>query len=318
MRGRAMFVRASYPWGRALAVVLGVPVVLVCAALVLAGCAGAGATNASAEVGSRSGERTLLIFAGAASKPPTEEIIELFETSTGAKVEVNFGGSGSMLAEMEIAEQGDIYFPGSSDWMDVAAERGHVDPSTVRRLVYLVSAINVQAGNPKGIESIEDLLRPDVRVVIANPETVCVGAYAVEILEKNLTPAEARQFREANLVNWADSCEKTANAISLKAADAVIGWGCFEDWDPQRIETVDFNPDELVRLAYIPIAVSSFARDPDLAQEFIEFISSEQSMEIFRKYGYFADVAEAQAYVGAEESLPLGGWYEVPDAWVVR
>jgi ABC-type molybdate transport system substrate-binding protein len=38
---------------------------------------------------------SLLVFAGAASKPPTEEAAKLYEQTTGVKVELVFGGSGS-------------------------------------------------------------------------------------------------------------------------------------------------------------------------------------------------------------------------------
>jgi molybdate transport system substrate-binding protein len=287
--------------------------------LFAAGCAGSAsleeAAGGSEEDG---GQRELLVFAGAASKPPTEEIAQLFEQRTGARVDIHFGGSGSMLAEMEIAQNGDVFFPGSSDWMEVAKERNLVDANTERRVVYLVNSINVQAGNPKSIRSLEDLLLPGVRVVIANPESVCVGAYAVEILEKSFTSEQISQFRADNLVNWADSCEKTANAVSLKAADAVIGWSCFEKWDPARIETVELPPESLVRIAYIPIAVTSFAQDKALAAEFIEFVLSDESMAIFEKYGYYTDDNGAQDHVGADYDLPVGGWYDVPKEWLAR
>jgi len=48
----------------------------------------------------------LLVFAGAASKPPTEEAAKLYEQKTGVKIELVFGGSGSVLAQMRLAKQG--------------------------------------------------------------------------------------------------------------------------------------------------------------------------------------------------------------------
>lgn len=262
--------------------------------------------------------QSLLIFAGAASRPPAEEIADLFEKRTGAKVNLNFGGSGKMLSEMELARQGDIYFPGSSDWMEKADEHKIVFPKTERRIVYLVSSINVQKGNPKKIKSLKDLLRPDVRVAIATPETVCVGAYAVEILQKNFSADEIKQFRENNLVNYPESCEKTANAISLQAVDAVIGWRVFEEWDPKRIETVKLEPDELARIGYVPIAVAKFSKNRQLSQAFVDFLTSPRGISIFKKHGYFVTGKEAQTYAGAKKALPVGGWYNVPKTWLVR
>ena len=108
-------------------------------------------------------------------------------------------------------------------------------------------------------------------MAIANPEMVCVGTYAVEIVEKNLTPVEKEKFKK-NLVNYTESCEKTANVISLKAVDAVLGWRVFQYWDPERIETIYLRPEEIPRIGYIPIAISKFTQDKVLAQKFIDFL----------------------------------------------
>ncbi|MBC7196284.1 MAG: extracellular solute-binding protein, partial [Deferribacterales bacterium] len=199
-----------------------------------------------------SAEERLLIFAGAASKPPTEEVAKLFSEKYGVKVETVFGGSGYVLSQMILGKMGDLYFPGSSDFMEIAKRKGVVFPETEKYVVYLVNAINVQKGNPKNIKTLKDLTKPGLKVAIANPEGVCVGTYAVEIIEKNFTEEEKQQFRK-NLINYTGSCEKTATAISLKAADAVIGWRVFEYWDPERIETIPLKQEELSRIRYIPI-----------------------------------------------------------------
>jgi molybdate transport system substrate-binding protein len=200
--------------------------------------------------------------------------------------------------------------------MDVAKERALVDETSEQQLVFLVNSINVPAGNPKGIHTLEDLLRPDVRVALANPESVCVGAYAVEILEKNFSPEQLEQFRSRNLVNYTDSCESVANAVSLKAVDAVVGWSVFEAWDPTRIETIDLEPDQLVRVAYIPIAVATTTTDSELARAFVEFVASDEARTVFKKHGYFVEEREAHEYVGSARELPVGGTYTVPRVWL--
>lgn len=255
----------------------------------------------------------LLVFAGAASKPPTEELARLYELKTGTKVEVVFGGSGFVLSQMRLSRQGDIYFPGSSDFMEVAKKQGAVFPETEQKVVYLVSSINVQKGNPKGIRGLKDLTRPDVRVAIANPESVCVGTYAVELVEKNLSSNDLAAFRK-NLLNYTESCEKTATAISLKTVDAVIGWSVFQHWDPERIETIPLPASQLARVGYIPIAVSTFTKDRPAAQRFIDFVLSSEGKAIFAKHHYFATGDEAIAWIG--QVKPIGDFYEVPKQWV--
>jgi ABC-type molybdate transport system substrate-binding protein len=86
-------------------------------------------------------QERVMIFAGSASKPPTEEAATAFEKKYGVKADVTFGGSGYVLTQMELAKMGDLYFPGSSDYMEVAKKKGivhrrspgQVDPPSERR-----------------------------------------------------------------------------------------------------------------------------------------------------------------------------------------
>jgi molybdate transport system substrate-binding protein len=263
----------------------------------------------------RSASRNLMIFAGAASRPATEEIIKAFKQKTGIGVDVTFGGSGFVLSQMKLSKKGDLYFPGSSDFMELAKKEGLVFPESEKIVVYLVSAINVQKGNPKGIHSLRDLTRDGIRVAIANPEMVCVGTYAAEIIEKNLTPSEKEKFKK-NLVNYTESCEKTASVISLKAVDAVIGWRVFQYWDPERIESILLKPEAISRIGYIPIAISRFTEDKIAAQKFIDFLLSSQGKATFQKYHYLMDVQEARRFT--KPDTPVGGEYLLPEEWKMQ
>ena len=265
--------------------------------------------------GASSADERLMVFAGAASKPPTEEASKAFEKKTGIKVDLVFGGSGYVMSQMILGKKGDIYFPGSSDYMELAKKKGVVFPETEKVVVYLVPAINVQKGNPKNIKTLKDLRMPGLKVAIANPEGVCVGTFAVEIIEKRFTPEEKAAFKK-NLINYTESCEKTATAISLKAADAVIGWRVFQYWDAERIETIPLKKSEIIRIGYIPIAISKFTKNRDLAQKFIDFILSEEGRAIFKKYHYFMSPDEAFAWIGAKK--PVGGEYVVPKEWLKK
>ncbi|MBW1998024.1 MAG: extracellular solute-binding protein [Deltaproteobacteria bacterium] len=257
----------------------------------------------------------IMVFAGSASKPATEEASVIFEKKTGIRVDLTFGGSGYVLSQMMLGKMGDVFFPGSSDYMELAKRKGAVLPDSEKIVVYLVPAINVQRGNPKNIKSLKDLTRTGLRLAIANPDGVCVGAYAVEIIEKNMTPGEKAAFIR-NLVNYTGSCARTASAISLKMVDAVIGWRVFQYWDPERIETIRLDPSEVVRLGYIPIAVSAYAARPNPARKYIQFMVSDEAAAVFKKYHYFSTPEEAFAWIG--ERKPVGGEYAVPREWLKR
>lgn len=150
------------------------------------------------------------------------------------------------------------------------------------------------------------MCKPGIKLAIANPEGVCVG---VEIIEKNLSEDELRQFRK-NLSNYTESCDKTASVIALKTVDAVIGWSVFQYWNPEMIETVPLKAEEIVRIGYIPIAVATYTKDKALAQQFIDYVRGENGKMFFKKYNYFSTSEDAEVYIGI--SKPVGGEYLGP------
>lgn len=258
---------------------------------------------------------TVFWLVGAASKPAAELIIDAFEKKTGIKVEASFGGSGHLLSQLKLTKKGDLYFPGSIDFIQKAEREGLIDPKSVEIVTYLVPAINVVRGNPKNVRSLKDLCQPGLRVIMANPENVCLGVFAVEMFEKYLNEEEKRQLRK-NIVGFTESCAKTANAISLKTADAVLGWSVFEHWAPDKIESIRLPAENIPRVSYLAIAVTKYCKEPELARKLIDFIKSDEGMDCFRKFKYFTTPSEAREYAGSQ-NIPIGGEeYVVPKSWI--
>jgi molybdate transport system substrate-binding protein len=272
-----------------------------------AGCSGEVASSSPSQKSSLAGKE-LAVFAGSASKPPLDAVAKAFENQTGVKVYVTYGGSGTVLSQMELSKTGDIYMPGSPDYLAKAEKDGVTDPSTTKIVAYLIPSICVQNGNPKNIQSLSDLARPGITVGIGNPNAVCVGLYAVEILDNNHLLGDVYK----NIVTQAASCDGTATLISLKAVDAVLGWSVFHDWDPKHIDIVYLKPEQISRLAYIPAAISTFSKEKEASAAFINFLASPSGQDIFKKSGYDVTEAEARKYA---PNAGIGGEYQLPESY---
>ena len=249
--------------------------------------------------------KSITVFCGSASKPAMEEAVQAFEEETGTTVFLNFSGSGTMLAQMKVSESGDLYIPGSPDYMAMAIDDGVVEADTVVILSYLVPAILVQAGNPLDIRELSDLAAPGVDVGIGNPQAVCVGLYAVEILEYN----DLLEQVKPNIVTHAESCSKTAALVALESVDAIVGWRVFSEWH-DTIDVVYLEPQQVPRLSYIPGAVSTYVEDEESAAAFLEFLTSDKGQDIFKKHGYLATEEEAREFA---PYAVIGGEYRLPD-----
>lgn len=253
------------------------------------------------------GTKTITAFCGSASKPAMEEAARAFEQETAIKVYLNFSGSGTMLSQMKVSQSGDLYIPGSPDYMAMAEKDGVVDPDSVKIIAYLVPAILVQKGNPRNIQKLSDLARQGIEVGIGNPEAVCVGLYAYETLEHNNLLSEV----EPNIITHAESCSKTATLVALKSVDAILGWRVFASWH-DTIDVVYLEPPQIPRLAYIPGAISTFTEDRESAQKFLDFLASPKGQGIFQKWGYISTESEAREFA---PDAQIGGEYQLPTTY---
>jgi molybdate transport system substrate-binding protein len=259
---------------------------------------------------------SITVFCGSANKPAMEKIAALFEQERGIRVNMIFGGSGTLLSQIELSKQGEIYLPGSSDYIVIAERKKLVIEKSDRIVAYLIPAIITPSGNPGNIQSLQDLAKPGVRIGIGNPETVCLGLYAIEILEKNdlLVPVLK------NVVTFGGSCSKLANLAAMNKVDAVLGWRVFHFWNPERMDFVRLAPENIPRISYIPISIPVYTKDIALSNAFIEFVLSPRGRSAYEEYGYVTTLEKAktfapQAGIGGEYTLPSEYHDLIREAW---
>ncbi|MDH3997439.1 MAG: molybdate ABC transporter substrate-binding protein [Desulfuromonadales bacterium] len=249
----------------------------------------------------------VVVFAGTASQPPLEEAAKAFEEKTGIPVVLHLGGSGAMLSQIRLTGQGDLYIPGSPDYMDKAKDFGLVTDN-VSRLAYLIPAILVAKGNPHRITGLKDLTRPGLRIGLADPESVCVGLYAVELLETNGIAEKVKP----NVHGMVESCAKAAAMIPLNLVDVVLGWREFAPWNREVMDVVLIKGEEIPRLAYIPAAPLLHSHNPKGAAAFIAFLKSSEGQAFFEKWGYFTSESSARQFASRAR---IGGSYTLPEGW---
>ena len=252
--------------------------------------------------------QSITVFCGSANKPAMEEIAAKFKEDKNVEVNMIFGGSGTLLSQIELSKKGEIYLPGSPDYIIIAEKKKLIIENSDQIVAYLVPAIITPAGNPANIHTLEDLTRPGLRLGIGNPETVCLGLYGIELLEKNnlLEPVLK------NVVTFGGSCSKTANLAALNKVDAILGWRVFHFWNPERMEFVAINPKQIPRISYIPISIPVYTKDVNLSKAFIEYTLSPMGKSIYKKYGYLSILEDAKKF--APEAA-VGGLYTLPDKY---
>lgn len=241
----------------------------------------------------------LMVFCGAAFKRPMEDIAKLYQQRTGGRVDVAYGNLSMLLSQILLSRQGDVLVAPSPEIMERALEKKVVESESIRSIAYLVPTINTRKGNPKNIGGLKDLARPGIRVGLASPEIVYIGAVAAEIIENNLSGAEKIALQQ-NIVTYVEDFNKLATLIALNHVDAIIGMHFLEGWYPDKVSTVKLKPAEVSRIGSAQAAVVTCTAKKAAAGNFVGFLASEEVRAIFRKYHYFGTSQEAFSWVGEE------------------
>jgi molybdate transport system substrate-binding protein len=116
-----------------------------------------------------------------------------------------------------------------------------------------------------------------------------------------------------NIRTHAVSCARTAALVELGVVDAILGWRVFQYWKPEKIETILLERAQVPRVGYIPIAQSAFCKQPEVAQEFVDFLLSDEGRAIFKKWNYLVTEEEARKLVAPD--APVGGEWKLPEGW---
>jgi molybdate transport system substrate-binding protein len=222
---------------------------------------------------------SLLIHCGAGMKKPMDELGSQFEQEYGVKVICNYAGSGHLLNQMELAEEGDIYQPGAMHYSTIARDKGFIDYE--KSVAYHVPVIAVPKGNPANITCLDDLAKPGARVALGDPEACAIGRLANKILEKN-------GIKDAVLDNTV-VYGTTANALILYVSggdvDAAITWEETVLFAPNETAVIEIPVEENI-IQTIPIGTLVFSEDKENAKEFVDFVTSDYGKAVYEKYGF--------------------------------
>lgn len=226
---------------------------------------------------------SLFIYSGAGLKKPMEEIAVIFEKENDVAIEFNFAGSGQLLAQLETTCKGDAFIVGSDVAYNVAHQKSLVGDAY--SIAHHTPAIVVLKGNAKDIQSLEDLAKPDIKVILGDAKANAVGKTAQEILHKN-----GLEKINDNVVSTANTVNEMVIQMTLGNADAMIAT---KDsvFNNDKVEVIEIDPAQNID-QIVTGAVITTSKNPELSKSFMEFTASPQGKEIFAQYGFAPVVNE--------------------------
>ena len=227
--------------------------------------------------------KTIMVGAGAGLKPALDPVAKLFTEKTGIKVDYSYLCSAMVLTNMQLTRTGDVMVPGSQHYMDLAIEKGIIDPDSVAVAGYMIPVIAVQKGNPHNITCIEDLAKPGLKVGIGEKEALAVG----RLTDKMLKELGIYEDVMKNVVLTGGSASKLMLPLAMKNLDAEINWMATAQAFAEKVDIIKIDPKKL-KYSVAPMGMTVYSKNKEASKKYLDFVGSEEGNAIFAKFGFAA------------------------------
>jgi len=259
-------------------------IALIALVLLLAVAGGYAALSGGAE----GGGGTLTAFVAANFTDANDALVEEFEGQReGTQIESNYAGTQILFTQLQQGASGDIFLSADLDYAERARDEGLIE--SFSEVSQNEEVIIVPSGNPAGITELEDLGTQPVELVIG-VDTVPIGKYTRQIFE-NANDGYGSDFSERvqeRVVSEETNTREVAQKIALGEGEAAIVYRTdVTESIADQVEIVEI-PEEYNVKAFNYAGVVSDASNPELAQEYLDFILTPESQEILRGFGYEA------------------------------
>jgi sulfate transport system substrate-binding protein len=292
-------------------------------ALVVAGCGGT--SNASG------GGKNISLVAYSTPKEAYADVIKAFQATPdgkGVTFKQSYGASGEQSRAVAAGLPADVVAlsltPDINKLVDAnLVDKGYQSDKYHGFVTNSVVVLTVRKGNPKGIKSFDDLVKPGVQVITPNPFTSggakwnVMGAYGSQIAEGK-TEQQAGDYLKALFKNVAvqdKSGRESLQTFLGGKGDVAITYENEAIGAQQKGEAVDYVVPDSTLLIQNPIAVTKSASAA--AKKFVAFTRSDEAQKLFAAKGYrpvnpaLVDKSKFPTPPGLFTIDKFGGWSAV-------
>jgi sulfate/thiosulfate-binding protein len=285
--------------------------------------------------GSNSGGGKLNLVAYSTPKEAYAALIPAFNKTPGGKgvsFTQSFGPSGDQARAVVSGLPADIVAlslaPDVNKLVDAKKVAAGWDKNSASGFVTnSVVVFAVRKGNPKNIQTWDDLVKPGVQVIEANPFASggarwnVMAAYGAQ-LEQGKSDADAQAYLGKlfhNVPVQDKSARDSLTTFTNGKGDVLLAYENEAIAAKQAGQDIDYVVPDQTILIQNPIAVTSTSKNPAKAKAFIAFLRSKPGQEIFQSKGYrpidesLLDKTKFPAPSNLFKIDKLGGWSAVND-----
>lgn len=270
----------------------------------LAGCGGnasddsSSSAPASASAETEADQVELVVFAAASMTETLTELSNAYmEENPNVDVVLNFDSSGTLKTQIQESADCDVFISAGQLQMDQLD--ANADPSVnTEGLDFVLEdsrfdilenkvALAVPDDNPKNINSYDDMKAglEDGSILLAMGNSdVPVGQYTQKIL--TYLGLDETALANAGNITYGSNVKEVTTQVSEAAVDCGIIYQT--DAYSASLTVVDTATPEMCGQVIYPAAVLNVSKNPDVAKDYLDFLTSDDADAVFEEVGFTA------------------------------
>ena len=296
-----------------------------------------------AGAGATAKDTTLNLIAYSTPKPAMAKIISNWQQTPqgqGVSFTQSYGASTSQAKAVIAGQPADLVFLSTGDDVNLLVDAGLVNQNWDKQGYNGIAAdtvvvFAVRDGNPKHIKGWNDLIKPGVQVVTPNPFSSgsakwnILAAYGAQ-RRLGKTDAQATAYVQklfTNVVSQDTSGANATNTFLSGKGDVLITYESEAINARLQGKNIQYVIPRQTMLIELPIAVLQGSSNKDKANQFIQYVKSQPSQEIFAQYGFRPVNKTVAAEPSVIKEFParpgiftiddktIGGWRAADKKW---
>lgn len=244
---------------------------------------------------SKGEKKEIIVFAAASMTETLNQVKDVYEKENNVTITYNFDSSGTLKTQIQEGADCDLFISAGQKQMnqlDLSSDKeinkeglNFVAGDTRLNLLENKVVLVVPEGNPKGIESFDDLAarlaEGSILMAMGNSD-VPVGQYTQKIL--NFYGLDEEALAKSGVITYGSNVKEVTTQVSEGSVDCGIVY-CTDAFSA-GLTVIDSASKDICGQVIYPAAVLKTAKNPDAAKAFLDYLTGSEAMAIFEAVGF--------------------------------
>ena len=241
-------------------------------------------------------ETELIVFAAASMTETLTELKAMYEAlHPGVTITYNFDSSGTLKTQIQEGADCDLFIsaaPKQMNQLDSSCDAEQnpegldfvLQGSRIDLLENKVALV-VPEGNPKGVESFDqlaELLKAGGILFAMGNSDVPVGQYTQKIFD--FYGLSEEELANAGVISYGTNVKEVTTQVTESSADCGVVYAT--DAFSAGLTVADTATKDMCGQVIYPAAVLNVSKNPEAAQAFLDFLTTPEALTVFESVGF--------------------------------